>query len=377
VTAPLHSVGYVPKIDSLGPRTGEAYSVHISKILEEESTQVRFLVPGCIPRGNVVLMTGESGAKKSWLAYELGHAVASGTGWLGKTSMPCPDGPLPVMILNYDNPTETLRTRLKKLGFTGQDQCFVHTIGHTRPIVANGPELLKLPAEVTRLKYLLEYRKPALVIFDSFRQGVTEDENDSQKMAALMNVFKSWTAINDTTVLLIHHTQKAEKTGGWKADGRGSGEIVASCDVCLKVTLVNQNEGKIEWTKSRTWNVGRTTVTDFEIVDQFSDGEVNEDLDEEDLKEIKLIEKVVVRAKSPLPFEVEQKAVDRVVAELKKEQKLPFLGVKALKTRIVGGAEGLKDEMTLREALRNARKLGLVKYVQRGEGRGYKLAQTT
>ena len=98
----------------IAQKNAEAYSVHISTILREEATETKFLVPGCIPRGNIVLLSGASGSRKSWLAYDLARAVAQGRGWLEK-DMPCPDGPLPVVLLNYDNPTETLRTRLKKL----------------------------------------------------------------------------------------------------------------------------------------------------------------------------------------------------------------------------------------------------------------------
>lgn len=366
------SVRPIP-INDLAQKTAENYSVHIRKILEEESTTVEFLVPGCIPRGNIILLTGESGAKKSWLAYDLARAVSSGTGWLGK-NMPCADGPLSTMILNYDNPTETLRTRLKKLGFSPEDDVYIHTLGHTTPTIANGAELLTLPAEATRLKYVLEHRKPALVIFDSFRQGVTLDENDSQKMAELMNIFKTWTKINNTTVVLIHHTTKNEKSGGWKAEGRGSGEIVASSDVVLKATLVSQSQGTVEWTKSRTWNVGNTTKTDFEVVDQYKDAALPEDdlegMDSDELKEINLIERVLVRAKSPLPFELELKAIEIVLAELRKSN-LPFLNFKTLKNRLVKPGTDIKDEGSLHSALKSARKLGKAKFVQGRAGRGY------
>ena len=377
---PLRAVGSnVAAIGQTARKTAEAYSVHISEILKEESTAIEFLVPGCIPRGNIVLLTGESGAKKSWLAYDLARAVASGTGWLGK-NMPCPAGPLPVMILNYDNPTETLRTRLKKLGFTTQDHCFIHTLGYTKPYISGAPPLLTLPEQESRLHYLLEYRQPGLIIFDSFRQGVTLDENDSQKMGALMNIFKKWMPINNTTILLIHHTAKSENTKGWKAQARGSGEIVASSDVVLEASLKGESrtEGELKWTKSRTWDVGRTTKLDFDVVDEFKDGVVvppaeEDDVDPAELREIELVQRVLVRAKTPLPFELELRAVERVVAELAKSDR-PYLSPKEVKARIAADPTAktiVKDDAALKEALKNARLMGLARFVQDGRGRGY------
>lgn len=365
----LRAVGTKPRqIGDMPLKNGEAYSVHVSKILEEQDTQVSFLVPGCIPRGNIVLISGESGAKKSWLAYDLAGAVAAGRGWLGK-DLVCPDGPQSVMILNYDNPTETLRTRLKKLGFTAEDQCFVHTLGHTRPYLPNAPELLLLPEQQSRLRYMLEYRKPALVIFDSFRQGVTLNEDDSKEMASIMGVFKSWMEINNTTVVLIHHTSKSEKSGaGWKAQARGSGEIIASSDVVIEVRA----DGEMEWTKSRTWDVGKTRKVSFDVVDKFEDGEVSTDETDESIQDIELVQRVLVRAMTPLPFEMEARAIDRVMKELDKSHNQPFVSFPEMKKRLGKEKDVFKNDAALLEALRNARLMGRAKFVRNKFGRGYR-----
>ena len=377
--APRSVIAPVQQITQIKERTGEAYSVHVREILKEDSTETQFLVPGCIPRGNIVLLTGESGAKKSWLAYDLARAVASGTGWLGK-NMPCPDGPLPVVLLNYDNPTETLRTRLKKLGFNPEDNCYVHTLGYTKPYNPNMPQLLTLPEESSRLQYLLEYRKPGLVVFDSFRQGVTMDENDSQKMAGVMGLIKKWMPINNTTVVLIHHTSKSEKKGGgWTAQARGSGEIIASADVVLESEIKegSRTEGTLKWTKSRTWDVGRTTKVDFDVVDEFKDGAIKEDTDDDladgELRDIELVQRVLVRAKTPLPFEVELRAIERVMIELEKSKSRPYVGFKEMKTRVADSKAVIKDDIALKEALRNARLLGHARFVQDAKGRGYRV----
>ena len=357
-------------IKSMPEKNGNAYSVHISKILGEESVETKFLVPGCIPRGNVLLLTGEPGAKKSWIAYDLARAVSSGTGWLGKNNLVCPDGPLPVMILNYDNTTETLRTRLKKLGFTTDDQCWIHTLGFTKPYLPNAPSLLTLPSEQARLKYMLEYRKPALVIFDSIRQGVTLNEDDSKEMASLMTIFKSWLQINNTTVALIHHTPKDNKSSGWKSHARGSGEIIASSDV-----IIESNGAELNWTKTRTWEVGKTRKVEFDVVDEFKDSDADEVDEDSGLVEIELVQRVLVRAKTPLPFEVETRAINRVIDELKKEDNL--VSFRELKKRFSEDKDIIKSDIVLQEALRNARMMGLIRFARNKFGRGYCVKQAS
>jgi AAA domain len=358
----LNSVPSTVPITQTRDRTAAAYSVHVSEILKQETEQTRFLIPGCLPRGNIVLLTGEPSARKSWVAYDLAHAIATGGLWMGRGS-PCPDGIQPVVILNYDNPTETLRDRLKNLGFTSSDNCYVHTLGFTKPYHPNMPDLLKMPDEKTRLQYMLEVRRPALVIYDSVRQGITIDENDSQKVAELMGLFKAWTAVNDTTVVLIHHTAKGKPgNSGWTAEARGSGEFIASADLVIKARRKEDSNtsGELEWEKCRTWEIGKTKLIDFEVVDEFKDGAAPTTIEGDDLQEIDLVQRVLVRARSPFPFEIELARVDRVVEELQKSRS-SYVSYGSLK-KLCESKGVIRNEADLKEA-----------FVQDAKGRGYAL----
>lgn len=271
--------------------TLENYVVSMGALIQEDIPEVDFLVPGCIPKGNVVLLVGESGGGKTWIAYDLMRAVATGTKWLNKGLEL--GTPQKILLLNYDNPTDTVKQRAIKLGFEPDVEILVHTQGMA-------PKMLLLPSEATRVKSLIEYYQPHLTIVDSFRQSNTYNENDSQEMAKLMSIFKSWTTTESrNTVLLLHHTPKSSNSngGGWVTNARGSGEITSSTDVVIEVA-----DGKMTWTKARTWSIGKIKETSFEVVDKYL-------VDDE--QETKL--RVVVNATTDLPGEEDRMADAKLI----------------------------------------------------------------
>lgn len=352
----------VTGIGDMSRKMAAAYFVDAATFLAEDNVEVDWLIPGMIPRGNVILLSGEPGGGKSWVSYELGRAVCTATPWLGRGPV-CPEGPQTVLFLNYDNPTETLRTRLKKLGFTADMPFHVHTLGHTKPNVPNAPSILTIPAEAGRLKYALEFLKPALVVFDSFRQGQTLDENNSKDMAIVMNILKSWTAINRTSVLVLHHTGKGDTTKQqWVSGARGSGEIIGSADVVIKV-----EPNKLEWTKTRPWKMGNVKSATFEIVDNFADDVVDKSLSNDQTRIIRMVEKVIVRATAALPGESEALFVAKIIAYMSTKDVGKITSMKELVTNVE-----LKEEQ-VKEGIRYARQKHAIEYVRGPKTSGYRL----
>lgn len=251
-----------PGVAALNERT-----VTVGQLLEDDMTAVDFLVPGCIPMGNVVLISGESGSRKTWLAYELARAVASGTPWLGRPAVKAVQGK--VLILNYDNPTETLVGRVRQLSFSTDMPVRVHTSG------VSPKALLTLPMHAPTLKSIVDYYRPALIVVDSMRQAHKLDENSSREAAMIMSTFKEWTAIDHCTVVVIHHTGKGEKSQ-WHAQARGSGEIIASAGVVIETTICEDDDDKTRatWTKHQAWDIGSVKSCEFSLLnDMPNDGD--------------------------------------------------------------------------------------------------------
>ena len=300
--ANLRAVGGLSATDLL-QRNADAYTVHISQILDGDLPEIDWLVPGAIPRGSVVFLNGEPETGKSWVAYELAKAVASCGKWMGR-GIPLPS-PEMVLLLNYDNPTPTLKLRLSKLAFNKDMPVYCHTIGMTKPHVKGLPEMLTLPKNEERLKMLVEHHRPSLVVVDSLRQANRADENNSQEMASMMAIFKSWTTISNATVVILHHTSKNDSASSWKASGRGSGEIIGSSDVIVQV-----EDGKLIWSKARAWEIGLTKECSFKIVDKFlHDVDKEEDLTPEEISAMQ----TSVIATTNLPGETEREMEDKIV----------------------------------------------------------------
>lgn len=284
-------------INDLPKKFAERYTVHIRDFLGDDIEHVDFLVDGCVPRNSIVLLVGEPGAGKSWVAYELARAVGGGTTWLGRA--PALVQKETVLLLNYDNPTMTLRTRMQQLGFTGDMEVYIHT---QSPSSNKLSEMLTLPNEVDKLRYVIQHVQPSLIVFDSLRQGHHFDENSNDDMAQLMRLFKAWTAVNRCTVVILHHTSKSNGADtSWSTKSRGAGELVASSDVVIELTA----DKKMRWTKCRAWDIGPVNECTVEIVDDI----VQTETDDSAIQ-------TQVRATTPLPGERERAVLDNILAVL-------------------------------------------------------------
>ncbi len=343
----------------------DKYTVHVSTFFDAPPQPVNFLVEGAIPRACITLLTGESGGGKSWAAYDLARAVSMGGKWLGKgVALPTPEL---VAILNYDNPTDTLKLRLIKLGFTPEANCYIHTQGMTK-VVGTVNEMLRLPDQLARLNDVLLHLNPSLIIFDSLRQGHTLDENDNQQMGNLMAVFKKWREFpSKPAVVLIHHTPKSATGSQWTANARGSGEIIASSDVVLEL-IVKDKELFLKWTKSRPWEIGKVDEVKFEIVDKVKDlQDQKSELIEGQIVDVKSELFTYVNALSPLPGQPERVLRNKVIKTLSQM---------CLGSRTTVPLRELAKKMTIAESivrtgLYDAKRLGFIREERTKSGRGY------
>jgi hypothetical protein len=180
---------------------------------------IEWLVPGLLPRAGVVLLAGEAGCYKSWLAMSLARALATGSSFLNRNCMEAK-----ILYLDRENPASVWSERTRVLGITPSDNLRVWGGWISQQPPAIGDLLLRRVAVE---------RKPMIVV-DSFVRFHNADENSASEMACVMASLRDL-ANAGASVLVLHHRAKSETS-----KFRGSTDIQAGVDMAF---LIQRQEG--------------------------------------------------------------------------------------------------------------------------------------
>jgi predicted ATP-dependent serine protease len=176
---------------------------------------VTWLVPGMIPRQGVILLAGESGSYKTWLALLLAKAVAAAGSFLGRA---CAGGA--VLYLDRENPCAVVRERRELLGIDSRGSFKIWGVWEEdAPPGIGDARLLEIARE----------QKP-LIIFDSLIRFHSADENSASEMARVMADLRAL-ATAGAAVVVLHHKAKSESSRY-----RGSSDIHAGVDVAFTLS---------------------------------------------------------------------------------------------------------------------------------------------
>jgi RecA-family ATPase len=229
------------------------------QVLAKAKAKTDFIVENRIPRGAISMLAGPPGSSKSWLAYDLIlSALAGEPSWLGEVMNI--KRREEALILNFDNPTNELGRRMRRLGL-GYDESRIKFHSPDR-------NALKLPGSAEDLLAMVDAIKPTIVLCDSLRQSHTSDENDSGEMAEIMGHFKTWVQDSGASVILIHHTNKDTLATG-TGSVRGSVEIPASCDAIVEIGRAEKGISEARWTKHRGWMLSEQDESRrFRLIDE-------------------------------------------------------------------------------------------------------------
>lgn len=202
--------------------------------LEDE---IEWLIENMIAARSITLLSADSGTGKTWLAYAIAGAVASGTEFIGQRVTKCP-----VLYLDGENPPAIPRRNLRELGIKRTQDLqvwggWVKWDGKLEP--PPGPDDPRIMQYVDR--------EPPLLIWDSLVEFHPGDEQSATETRSFMSKFRHL-ANRRATVLLLHHTGKGENTKQY----RGSSDIKAAVDTAYVLTGKPQG-GKLH----------RLTMTNF------------------------------------------------------------------------------------------------------------------
>lgn len=186
-----------------------------------------------LPQQGVAAIYGPSGSGKSFLALDLGLAIAEGSRWFGNRVCD-----LPVVYVGLEGES----------GVTNRVQAW--TMEHQR----NVPDTFRFllgqsfhlddDSNVCALAAVIP--KGAVIIIDTLnRAAPTADENSSQDMGRILEGAKSLQALTEGLILIVHHTGKDASRGA-----RGHSSFFAALDAAIEVR-------RDASTRQRSWSIAK------------------------------------------------------------------------------------------------------------------------
>jgi hypothetical protein len=191
-----------------------------------------------IARGEVIMFVAQGNSLKTWLAFSIAHAIASGRPWLGQFMVLRGR----VGILDFESGQYEVKRRLKLLQVKDAE-----VEGRLlRCSYPDGLDLTKIESWVTLSKLRLD-----MLVIDSFNAAVTGvDENDARS-AEMLKLAGKFAERTDCSVIVIHHARKGSG-GDEREQVRGSTALYAACDRVFSFAEPNKQEDGIVLTTMKT-----------------------------------------------------------------------------------------------------------------------------
>jgi len=174
---------------------------------------------------SLLLVVGQPKANKSFLALNMGVAIASGTDFAGFSVV---DNHR-VLFLSAEGGYYSNRERIKTITADIEEEDLQEIFFSTKVVPDLGND-----SDDNIFKACIEEYKPKVLILDPFIRFHTADENSSSSMSNIFAKIRKLIDEHDIAVILVHHEGKNASKGG-----RGSSVIHAEYDSCI--TLEKKN----------------------------------------------------------------------------------------------------------------------------------------
>lgn len=189
-------------------------------------------IPGLIEATDRACITGQSKARKSFVAKQMACCLAAGHPFL---FFP-PGPPRRVLVVNLEIKSSRYQRRLRAmtagLGIPAEDLCglFIWNAADETPGVALWP---KIRAQAERVK-------ADIVVVDPLYRTFEGDESDTDTVKAIVSEMTSLTRTG-RTLIYVHHAPKG-RAGDRQAIDRGSGSGIWCRDVSTLLSLVEHEQ---------------------------------------------------------------------------------------------------------------------------------------
>lgn len=214
-----------PALDKLSSTEGEArrskFYPHDESEQDNQPTP-QWLLPDLLPDNAIVMMFGDSGSFKSFIALHMAMVLSTGLRKLGYEGEA-----VDVVYAAGEGPRSiaTLRRPAWK---------HAHLVeGPTRFSLINDVPMVALPEQVDEFCKAIDARslKPRLVVIDTVARAMTGmNENDARDAGIFVAAIEKIKRQFSCTVLVIHHGGKQSERGA-----RGSSALTAGFDAVLEV----------------------------------------------------------------------------------------------------------------------------------------------
>lgn len=224
-------------------RTENKWNINYADLSDLQlTTETDWLVDGILAKGDVGLLTGDSGAGKSYLSMDLALAVIQGRPWLGQRVL---DRGV-ACIIDEENPLNLVKERLLRLGL-GDDHKQLRYASMQNLLLERDADMLI--DDMTRMQ-------PKLVVFDTWASLSNATEYDVKEVGRVFReVLMPIAQETNAVVLQLHHSTKPTSNpkmiGSATSRVRGSGAFKANADSAIEISGRISEKAKLEHFKCR------------------------------------------------------------------------------------------------------------------------------
>jgi len=191
-------------------------AITFGELIKTEFPPIRYTIEPFFEQGTVNMVSAPQSTWKSWLLFLFSYHIVTGTSFLDKFKT----NKEKVMIVNEEDSLRLIQDRFNTLKITDPDLPIFFRVAQGAKL--NNKFVEKLLAES-------KTNEITVIMFDSMRAMHNANENDSQEMQVIMDLFKKLAREGITVILNHHHRKKGLFNKQDDADAtRGSSAINAA-----------------------------------------------------------------------------------------------------------------------------------------------------